>query len=43
MPVDEAVEEDFEDPEEAEAEEVPASEEEPVIDVVVVDEPAEQA
>ncbi len=36
MPVDDVVEEDFEDLEKA------ASEEEPVIDVVVVDEPAEQ-
>lgn len=42
MPVDEAVDVDFEDLDDAETEVEPASEEEPVIDVVVVDEPTEQ-
>lgn len=42
MPVDEAVDVDFEDLDDAEIEVEPASEEEAVIDVVVVDEPAEQ-
>ena len=42
MPVDEPVDVDFEDMDDAETEVEPASEEEPVIDVVVVDEPTEQ-
>ena len=42
MPVDEPVDVDFEDLEDAETEVESASEEEPVIDVVVVDEPTEQ-
>ena len=42
MPVDEPVDVDFEDMDDAETEVELASEEEPVIDVVVVDEPTEQ-
>lgn len=42
MPVDEPVDVDFEDMDDAETEVESASEEEPVIDVVVVDEPTEQ-
>ena len=42
MPVDDVADDDFEDLEEAVVEEETAAVDEPVIDVVVVDEPAEQ-